>query len=111
MFAEAPAGRVAIVTVAGLWLAIGISVVIGWISWDVAAFLGAAALTFSVLVLLSFDFVVELLDSEPRERSLRPRFQPSAALPQAPSWLVALHFAVVPALFLAGTVIGHFIWH
>ncbi len=105
-----PAGRVAIGFVVAAWIAVALSVMLGWLSWDAASFVGAAAFTFAVAAVMAFDAVVDWLDPDERG-SLPDRFQPEVAWPwlaRAPEWL---RFIAVPAFFAAGAVTGHFLWH
>lgn len=105
-----PIGRIAIGTVIAGWLVITLAALIGWVSWDAAAFLAAAAFTFAIAAVLGFDAAMDQLD--PDERGTLPaRFQAEKAW----SWLLRapaeLRVIAIPAFFAAGTVTGHFLWH
>jgi hypothetical protein len=98
------------VAVVVLWVGIALTVVAGFLSWDAAAFLAVGAFTLAIAAAMSYDAAIDWFD--PDERGLPARFQlvPGGwlALEGAPALLKR---AVIPACFILGAAIGHFVWH
>src|SRR5438309_10253730 len=106
--ARLPVGRLAAVAVVVLWVGIALTVVAGLLSWDAAAFLAVGAFTLAVAAAMSYDAAIDWLD--PDEQGLPARFQWAPvrwlALERAPALLKR---AVIPACFVLGAAIGHFV--
>src|SRR5215471_9268685 len=59
-------GRGAAAAVVVAWVAIVAVVLVGWLSWDAAAFVAVGAFTFAVAVVLAFDAAVDWFDPDER---------------------------------------------
>jgi ABC-type branched-subunit amino acid transport system permease subunit len=105
-----PVGRLTAVAVAVLWVGIALAVLAGLLSWDAAAFLAVGAFTLAIAAAMSYDAAIDWFD--PDERGLPARFQLAPArwlaLERAPGLLKRV---VLPACFVLGAAIGHFVWH
>jgi hypothetical protein len=94
-------------------VAIVANVLLGWLSWDAAAFLAAGAFTFAVAVVMAFDAAVDWFDPQEEGGRLPRRFQTDWAWwawleRAAPTWLKVIG---IPACFIAGCFVGHLLWH
>jgi len=108
---DRPIGRWTAGLVAVLWAGIGLTVLLGWLGPDAAAFLAAGAFTLAIAVALSYDAAVDWFGPQ-EDGPLPMRFQLVTVL-QLPLHRAedALRRFGIPAFFIAGAVIGHFIWH